>query len=65
MNKYFKILLECTDKVSREHLVRKYGEALVDEVIKNGYIVEIGKTDIGDPQHIITTRGKEIRDKKF
>lgn len=59
-----KLLMEFTHGTTpcRKHLVRRYGNELVDEALEKGYIVQIGVTDIGDPRYAITELGKKIRD---
>ncbi len=64
MNQYYKILIEFTHGTTPcyKHLVNRYGENIVNEIIERKYIVPSGKTDIGDLQYQITPLGRKIRD---
>ena len=46
-------------KYSRTYLKRRFPEKF-EGAIKEGYIREAGKTDDGEPQYVITQKGKEI-----
>ncbi len=65
MNKYFKILIQFKEGecLTRYWLVDRFGEQLVDEVIKNKYIIEVDKSQFDEPRYIITKLGLEVRDK--
>ena len=64
-NNYNPILMffSSHDRISRKNLIHlAKNEKLVDEAINSKYIVECGKTDIGEPQYRITELGKKARD---
>lgn len=44
------------------HLYHKYGEELINEALKNGYIIPIGETPDGETKYAITKSGKDFRD---
>lgn len=65
MNKFYSMLMQFTNETqcSRTHLQSNYSNELIDEALKNGYIVEIRNNVYGDPIYMITTKGKEKRDR--
>lgn len=64
MNKFYAMLMQFSQGTtpSRSHLIRKYGEALVDEALSLGYIFELRKNAYGEPVYAITNEGKAVRD---
>ena len=58
----YRFLLEFSKgtKACRTCLINRYGEEKLNEALEKGYIVEIGKTDIGAPQYVITEKGREV-----
>lgn len=65
MENFYGFLMEFTNGTTpcREHLLRRYSSKTIQEAIEKGYIQEYGKTSDGDIKYIITTLGKEMRDK--
>ena len=65
MNEFFKMLVVFTNGNTpcRKYLVEKFSAELVDEAIREEYIIEIRKNDLGDPVYDITQKGKDKRDK--
>lgn len=64
MGNYYGFLMEFTKGTTpcREHLVRRYGESVVDGAISSGYIMECGTNSWGDIKYTITSKGKKERD---
>ena len=65
MNKFYAMLMQFSQgsTPSRSHLIRKYGEELVDEALSLGYIRERRKNAYGELVYEIKDEGKLIRDK--
>ncbi|MCR5478639.1 MAG: hypothetical protein K6F27_02115 [Ruminococcus sp.] len=65
MNNLYGFLMEFTKGTTprKEHLVRRYSEEMVKEALENGYITEYGKNNDGEMMYMITSLGKEFRDK--
>ena len=65
-NRYFQILYMVSaggQSVCRHFLNQKgFSDELIDECIINGYILEIGHNDLGDPIYKITDAGRIKRD---
>ena len=64
MNKFYSMLMQFTQGTtpSRAHLKQQYGEELIDEALRSGYIIEIRKNEFGEPVYAITIDGKSQRD---
>lgn len=64
MNKFYSMLMQFSQGTtpSRTHLKRKFGEALIDEALYLGYIIELRKNEFDDPIYAITASGIEKRD---
>ena len=64
MNKFYSMLMRFTQGTtpSRAHLKQKYGEELIDEALRLGYIIELRKNEFGEPVYAITIDGKSKRD---
>lgn len=64
MNKFYQLLMEFTNGNTPYIglLHRRYTKELVDEAIKLGYIIEIGKNTYGESIYTITSLGKSKRD---
>lgn len=64
MNKFYKILMEFSGGTipSNPHLIRRYGEDLLNECLLNHFIVSIGRNSVGEIIYAITAEGKAQRD---
>ena len=65
MNDFYGFLMEFTNGTTprKEHLVRRYSEEKIQESLEKGYIKEFAETSEGEIMYIITSFGKEIRNK--
>ena len=67
-NRYYQILYMVSAggrSVCRHFLNQKgFSDELIDECITNGYILEIGHNDLGDPIYKITDAGRIKRDER-
>lgn len=62
--KYYRLLMLFTQNTpnARSSLLHRFPEAIVDEAIALGLIVESHKNDIGIPVYRITELGRQLRD---
>lgn len=65
MMTFYGLLLQCSNGTTpcRSHLVKMFGDELVDDAIEQGYIREIRKNSSGEPVYQITLLGKDARDR--
>lgn len=65
MSDFYGLLMEFSQGTTprKEHLERRYTPEKVHEAIDKGYIKECGKTSEGETMYMITSLGKEMRDK--
>lgn len=59
MEEYQKFLwqLELGKRYAETYLVKKSSMAAVKKAVEDGVIYEVGKTDVGTPQYVITEKG--------
>ena len=64
MESYYAFLSQFTKGTTpnRKNLERHYSPKFIDEAINSGYIIEIGKDDIGYAVYTITEKGIDKRD---
>lgn len=66
MNKFYRILVmfKRGDLITRNRLLKLYGVSieLLDECVKQGLLIEVDKTDIGEIRYMITEKGIAVRD---
>ena len=61
---YYGFLMQFTNNTTpcRSHLVRIFGEELVDECVQKGYIRVCRTNAFGEPVYTITEKGRAERD---
>lgn len=66
--KYFQLLHMASaggQSVCRQFLKRKgFLDELIDKCLEEGYIIEVGHNDSGDPLYRITDKGRAKRDER-